>query len=113
MEGAHEIDGGEIKIYYAAGVHLYRTRFTIAHEFIHILQLWDMDFTSDMESLRDEKLREQIIERVAQMSAAYYLAPPPLVMKMYEQTQDISEIARKFQVSKQVIEICVKDNLKN
>lgn len=109
IDGFYEIRGDEIKIYYAIDLGEQRARFTIAHELTHVLQRFDLEFMADMESIEDEDLRQVIIERVAEITASYYLAPENILRRCYRVTEDMCELAMHFNVSRQMMSICISD----
>src|SRR3989338_5751786 len=54
IDGSYEIEDGRIiRIFVATDVPRSRQRFTIAHEFCHIIQLYDCEFMADMEAIAD------------------------------------------------------------
>lgn len=114
-EGWHFIDvaSGVIYIFYDPTVSPERQRFTIAHEWGHILQRLDTEFKADVEAIPDAKERTEIIESVANHIAAYYLAPHPILKRELdaavrdrnEESYIIDRLAKRFRVSQQVISI--------
>lgn len=113
VEGWNWIDpnGTHIIIFFDPTVAEVRQRFTIAHEWAHVLQTYDQQFRSDMEKIEDDGERLAIIESVANYTAVYYLTPSHL---MYIATQGkchtsqdylghVDSLANKFNISKQAM----------
>ncbi len=116
IDGMYDIvDEGTIRIFVANDVPRERQRFTIAHEFAHILQRFDGEFMADMEAIADPVERQNIIERVAEITASYYLAPYPVLKRAYARAIEhddrwvIRSLATEFAVSVKMMEICVSD----
>lgn len=115
VDGYYEIVGNSFRIFVATGVSHERQRFTVAHEWMHILQKWDGDFMADMEAIQDPVERLAIMERIAEITASYYLAPPTLVRAaylkalVYEKDKVLAHLAREFAVSQQMMRICISD----
>ncbi|OGL72039.1 hypothetical protein A3C17_04630 [Candidatus Uhrbacteria bacterium RIFCSPHIGHO2_02_FULL_53_13] len=117
IDGSYEIEDGRIiRIFVATDVPRSRQRFTIAHEFCHIIQLYDGEFMADMEAIADPTERENIIERIAEMTASYYLAPLPLIQREYQRAVEefghgyaLPHLTNKFAVSHTMMSICLSD----
>lgn len=115
VDGRYEIVGNTFRIFVATDVSEPRQRFTMAHEWMHILQKWDGDFMADMEAIQDPVERLAIMERIAEITASYYLAPPTLVKAayltalVYEKDEVLAHLAREFAVSEQMMQICISD----
>lgn len=109
LDGFYKMNGGDVRIFYAIDLGEQRSRFTIAHELIHVLQRFDLEFMADMEAIEDEDLRQVIIERIAEITASYYLAPPKLVRFEYMFEPQVYRLAQTFNVSKAMMQICVRD----
>ena len=78
-EGWNYIQDGVVYIFYDPTVSRERQRFTIAHEWGHVIQKLDEDFRMDMEAIPDATERTAIIESVANHMASFYLVPHPLL----------------------------------
>lgn len=112
-EGWHCIDRqqGIIHIFYDPRVHPNRQRFTIGHEWGHVLQRCDFGFRSDMEAIPDPLERQAIIESVAGHIAAFYLVPHPILMSEVREVQRVYgdpgqlvlRLGLRFEVSEDVI----------
>lgn len=114
-EGWNLVDkkAGIIHIFYDPNVSLQRQRFTIAHEWGHVIQKFDPPFKADMESIPDDAERNAIVESVANHFAAYYLVPHPILTheigclgEMGVRTLYV-ELAQRFNVSEQMMQICL------
>ncbi len=109
LDGFYKMNGGDVRIFYAVDLGEQRSRFTIAHELIHVLQRFDLEFMADMEAIEDENLRQVIIERIAEIAASYYLAPEKLVRFEYMFEPRPRQLAETFNVSRAMMKICVSD----
>jgi len=117
VDGMYEItDESVIRIFVATDVPRSRQRFTVAHEFAHILQRFDGEFMADMEAIADPGERQDIIERVAEITASYYLAPYPVLKRAYHravaehgESWALSHLADQFAVSYKMMTICISD----
>jgi hypothetical protein len=107
-----EPEGTNIIIFFDTDVVDVRQRFTIAHEWAHIVQSFDGEFKADMEAIASDIERSRIIESVANHFAAYYLTPELHVqyelendpLELHNLSINIFALACSFQVSNQVME---------
>lgn len=109
VDGFCMIEGGDIKVFYATDLGEQRARFTIAHELVHVLQRFDLEFMADMEAIEDEDLRQMIIERIAEITASYYLAPKNILQGSYRTARDVYMLADQYNVSRRMMRICISD----
>ncbi|MFH0776496.1 MAG: ImmA/IrrE family metallo-endopeptidase [Patescibacteria group bacterium] len=80
-----------------------RIKFTIAHELVHAIQDLDIVFRRIVEKL-PESIRLKFIDRIADITASRFLAPPKIVRSLRNRGFSNTEIARQLEVSNQVIE---------
>jgi hypothetical protein len=116
FEGVSYVEGKDVYIFYSILVPPERQRFTVAHEFAHVLQKLDSEFLEDMEAIEDADDRAKILEAVADYIAAFYLAPLSitedlLIGKCFAGTpeQRAECIARELWVSKQMAKITISN----
>ncbi|OGY31051.1 MAG: hypothetical protein A3C02_04470 [Candidatus Andersenbacteria bacterium RIFCSPHIGHO2_02_FULL_45_11] len=109
LDGCWDRNEGQIRIFYSSNAPEVRQRFTITHELIHVYQAFDPEFLAEMEAIKSPQQREQLMERIANKTAAYYLAPLPLLAAEAKTTPHILSLAAMFGVSTQAMEICLKD----
>ena len=115
-EGRHIVSERYIFIFADKRLGAERYRFTVAHEWGHVLQQFDGEFKAEMEAIPDADARLDIIELSANAFAATYLMPTRHLiasireLPMRELPNDISAriIAPLFRVSKQAMEIRLK-----
>lgn len=116
FEGLNYLKGGEVHIFYSILVPPERQRFTVAHEFAHVLQRLDPEFRADMDAVEDDVERENIIESVANYIASFYLAPPDVVDALLEgecslgnaaQTREC--VAKQLWVSQEMARVFLKN----
>ncbi len=109
LHGFYEVEDALIKIYYADNCVGSRQRFTIAHELMHVYQYFDHEFQVDIEAIISPVIRKLLIERLADKSAAYYLAPLPLMAVQAQKTCNAIQLAATFSISPRAAEICLSD----
>lgn len=109
LHGLHEVSDGRIHVYYAENCVRSRQRFTIAHELMHVYQHFDHEFLVDIESIRSTNIQKRLIERIADKSAGYYLAPLPLLKAEVKNTCNAIQLASLFGMSPKAISICLQD----
>jgi hypothetical protein len=115
-EGWHYVDvaKGIIHIFYDPQVTKARQRFTIAHEWAHVLQHFDQSFKSDIEALPETDERCRIIESVANHTAAFYLVPRVILDQQIREVAEActpngyaSALADRFNVSQEMMTNCL------
>jgi len=90
---------GRLEIYVNANEPLVRQRFTLLHEFKHVLDFEDADLLHSQLGSGNEKRRAVQIERLANEFAAHVLMPTMLVKRAWFAVQDIDGVAALFNVS--------------
>jgi len=109
LDGFYKMDGGNVRVFYAVDLGEQRSRFTIAHELIHVLQRFDLEFMADMEAIEDDNLRQVIIERIAEITASYYLSPENVLRRYCKNETSAHLLATAFNVSNKMMKICLSD----
>lgn len=80
-----------------------RQRFSLAHEFKHVL---DNPFDGFLYPASGDMSSAELAEQVADYFAACLLMPRPWLKRIWcNETQDVDQLSRKFEVSKKAIHI--------
>lgn len=109
LHGFSDYNNGHIRIFYASNCVEHRQRFTIAHEFIHIYQLFDPEFRAELEALPSEAAQQDMAEHIANKAAAFYLVPKPILEQELERPKNMIGVCSFFGVSQATLDICLKD----
>lgn len=107
-------------IYYAAvnaKHHPHRQRFSLAHEFGHILLnhqpgYYESDISLDNPpTSKKHTSAEAMFETEANSFAGELLVPLEMLKKEFRKTSDLGELAKKFFVSREVMSIAVSNHM--
>lgn len=90
---------GRLEVYVNANEPLVRQRFTLLHEFKHVLDFADADVLYARLGSGNVKRQKQQIEQLANEFAGNVLMPTMLVKRAWFAVQDIDELGRLFNVS--------------
>ena len=97
--------------------HIHRQRFSLAHEFGHVLLNHNLEYYSFDISLDDPPTAQRHIaaekayETEANNFAGELLVPLELLKKEFKKSPDIKSIAKTFWVSEQVASIAVSNHM--
>lgn len=112
-------DDNDGKIYAAvnASHHVHRKRFSIAHEFGHILLNHDLNYYQTYITIDNpptEKTHtsaEAAFETEANVFAGEILVPLEMLKKAFKKSQDLKELSKIFWVSQQVVGIAISNHM--
>jgi IrrE N-terminal-like domain len=91
--------GGKVQIFINENEPSVRQRFSLLHEFKHLLDFESADTLHGKLGRDNKKLQADMIEWIANEFAAYVLMPTALVKRVWFSTQDLSLSANLFNVS--------------
>lgn len=110
-------DDGKIYAAVNATHHVHRQRFSLAHEFGHILMNHDLNYYRTYITIDDpptEKIHtgaEANFEKEANAFAGELLVPLEGLKKEFKKTNDIKKLSNFFWVSQQVVSIAVSNHM--
>lgn len=98
--------------------HVYRQRFSLAHEFGHILLRHDVTYYKSDASLDNPPTEKSHsagspFEAEANAFAGELLVPLDMLKMEFKKTKDVQELSKKFLVSKEVIGIAISNHMKS
>ncbi len=91
--------GGKVQMFINENEPSVRQRFSLLHEFKHLLDFEAADTLHSKLGRDNKKLQADMIEWIANEFAAYVLMPTALVKRVWFSTQDLSLSANLFNVS--------------
>lgn len=91
--------GGKLQVFINETEPPLRRRYTLLHEWKHVLDFYDSDTLYRNLGTGDEEKQYGQIEAIANEFAAHVLMPDQLVLDVWSGTQDIQQAAGMFQVS--------------
>ncbi len=110
---------GQIYACVNANHHLHRQRFSLAHEFGHILLYHDLNYyrfnvTIDNPPITKNHFdTEATFETEANIFAGELLVPLKMLKREFRKTNKIEELSRKFLVSQQVMSIAISNHIQS
>lgn len=90
---------GKLEMFINEGEPDVRQRFSLLHEFKHVLDFDDASVLHSKLGRGNEKVKRVMIEAVANEFAAHVLMPTPMVKREWFTWQDLSTVANIFNVS--------------
>lgn len=112
-------EDGQIYAAVNANHHLHRQRFSLAHEFGHILLNHDLnyyraDVTIDKPpTVKAHALAESVFETEANNFAGELLVPLEMLKKEFKETNDLKGLSKRFLVSQHVISIAISTHMQS
>lgn len=100
-----------------ANHHVHRQRFSLAHEFGHIMMNHDLNYYQPYITIDDPPTNkthtnaEAALEKEANAFAGELLVPLEMLKSAFRKSPDIKDLARTFWVSQQVVSIAVSNHL--
>lgn len=112
-------DDGQIYAAVNANHHLHRQRFSLAHEFGHILLNHDLNYyrtditINSPPTIKAHTAFEAAFETEAHNFAGELLVPLEMLKKEFEETNELSELSKRFLVSQQVVSIAISTHMQS
>ena len=102
-----------------ASHHLHRQRFSLAHEFGHILLNHDLNYyrsyitIDNPPTTKTHTATEAAFETEANNFAGELLVPLEMLKREFKKTNEIKELSKKFLVSQQVVGIAISTHMQS
>jgi Zn-dependent peptidase ImmA (M78 family) len=94
-----DVINGRLEMFINENEPAVRQRFSLLHEFKHVLDFRDASVLHARLGVGDERLKRDMIEWIANEFAGQVLMPTPLVKRIWFKTQSLSLAASLFNVS--------------